>query len=485
MPTGASDDHPERVAFVTGRLAEFALRSVVERLAQERGFEPTVIVLDVSVAALLTPALVARRLVLPSGVDRVVLPGYCEGNLDEVESAVGTRVDLGPKDLRDLPSWFSGETADASSPRPGPDTAPAIEILAEINHAPRLSLDDLLRLATHYHQSGADLIDIGCDPGMPWSGLGETVARLVDLGFRVAIDSFDPGEIAAGAAAGAELILSVHGANLEVARDLDCEVVLIPDEPHDLASLECNMQRLESWDVRFRLDPVLEPIGFGFSASLRRYVDLRQRFPDHAMMMGIGNLTELTDVDSAGVNALLIGFCEELDIGSVLTTEVIPWARSSVREVDVARRLMHHAVTHRVLPKHVDDRLIMLRDPGVHEHGGQVLEELARRIRDPSYRIFAERGEIHVMNRDVYLRGPDAFDLFESLEMRDASHAFYLGYEMAKATIALDLGKQYHQDRALRWGLLTREEDSHLERKRAGRRSSAIRVRDRRGSEGK
>ena len=43
----------------------------------------------------------------------------------------------------------------------------------------------------------------------------------------------------------------------------------------------------------------------------------------------------------------------------------------------------------------------------------------------------------------------------------DAGHAFYLGYEMAKASIALLLGKQYEQDEALRWGFLTKEEDHH------------------------
>ena len=40
----------------------------------------------------------------------------------------------------------------------------------------------------------------------------------------------------------------------------------------------------------------------------------------------------------------------------------------------------------------------------------------------------------------------------------DPSHAFYLGYEMAKAITALTLGKNYTQDQALRWGFATREE---------------------------
>ena len=40
----------------------------------------------------------------------------------------------------------------------------------------------------------------------------------------------------------------------------------------------------------------------------------------------------------------------------------------------------------------------------------------------------------------------------------DPNHAFYLGYEMAKAVTALTLGKDYRQDQALDWGYLTKPE---------------------------
>ena len=103
------------------------------------------------------------------------------------------------------------------------------------------------------------------------------------------------------------------------------------------------------------------------------------------MLMGIGNLTELTDVDSAGVNTLLLGFCQELGIRSVLTTQVINWARTSVRECDVARRLVFHAVTAHTLPKHVEPRLVMLRDPRTHAFGAAELERLAPRSRTPTF----------------------------------------------------------------------------------------------------
>ena len=184
------------------------------------------------------------------------------------------------------------------------------------------------------------------------------------------------------------------------------------------------------------------------------------------MIMGTGNLTELTDVDSAGVNTILIGFCQELSIRSVLTTAVINWARSSVRELDLARRLVHHAVKSHSLPKHVEPRLVMLRDPRVAEFGADNLAELKRRIRDPNWRIFAEEGRIIAMNHEQLLSGPDPFVLFEQMGVTDAAHAFYLGYEMMKAKTALTLSKNYRQDRAMDWGFLTEPEASHVGRRK-------------------
>ena len=103
--------------------------------------------------------------------------------------------------------------------------------------------------------------------------------------------------------------------------------------------------------------------------------------------------------------------------------------------------------------------------PGERPEAEDALKELAQRVTDRNYRIFAERGEIHVLNGSVYLCGTDPFELFAQLAAGDpkidASHAFYLGYEFAKAVTALTLGKNYTQDQALRWGFLTIPETSH------------------------
>jgi dihydropteroate synthase-like protein len=283
-------------------------------------------------------------------------------------------------------------------------------------------------------------------------------------GLRVSIDSFNPREVEAAVSAGAELVLSVNSSNCRLARSWGCEVVAVPDVPATLEGLEQTVATLQEHGVRFRIDPVIEPIGFGFAASLGRYLEVRRRYPQAEMLMGVGNLTELTDVDSAGINVMLLGFCQEIGIRSVLTTEVINWCRSSVRELDLARRLVAYACRHRILPKRLEPNLVILRDPKLREHGDAFLADLAERINDRNFRLFAERGLIHVINDKMHLKGDVALELFKQMariETIDSDHAFYLGYEMAKAITALTLGKNYVQDQSMRWGFLTRAEESH------------------------
>ncbi len=450
---------PEHIHFVTGRLAEHSLKQIVAQLAPIVGFEYSISVLNITVAALMTPEWVARKLQVPPGVSRVLLPGYCEGDLTVVQQACGVAVERGPKDLRELPQFFGRHVPTSYGDYD-------IQILAEINFAPRWKLTDLLAEADRLRADGADLIDVGCDPAQTWSGVGECVKALREHGHRVSIDSFNPAEVEPAVQAGAELVLSVNHTNRQQACGWDCEVVVVPDTPGTLDGLQETIDRLTEHGVRLRIDPVLEPIGFGFAASLERYLTARRTWPEAEMMMGIGNLTELTDADSAPINVLLMGICQELGIRSVLTTQVINWARSSVRECDLARRLVYHAARNRTLPKHVEPRLVMLRDARLLPFGSEALDRLAHEVRDHNYRVFAEGGQLHLISAELHLRGDDPFELLDQLQRTqpknlDAGHAFYLGYELCKAMTALTLGKQYRQDEALDWGFLTRPETSH------------------------
>ncbi len=459
----------EHIHFVTGRLAQHAIEAVVPALAKEVGFNYSIDVLPITVAALMSPDWIAKHIEVPETASRVLIPGYCEGDLQTLEEAVHLPVDVGPRDLRQLPAYFSHE------PVPLDYGKFDLEIIAEINHCPRLTLAEIRSQADALRRDGADWIDVGCEPGHAWTGVADVVRALCDDGHRVSVDSLNPLEIEPAVRAGAELVLSVNSFNREAAVDWGVEVIAIPDDPKTLAGLDETIDFLAQAAVALRIDPILEPIAFGFAQSLGRYLDVRRRYPDAEIMMGTGNLTELTDVDSAGINTLLLGFCQELGIRSILTTQVIPWARSSVRECDLARRLMFHAVNNRVLPKHLEPGLLMLRDQQVHEMPLEQIEQLAAEIRDNNYRVFTADGEIHLIGSRLHLHDADPFCLMEQLRQSgpegglpknlDPGHAFYLGYEMCKALTALTLGKNYQQDEALDWGLATRAEERHYLKK--------------------
>jgi dihydropteroate synthase len=470
---GGGNGGPSRVLFVTGRLAEPALRRVLGEM--ERPFEADVAVMKITVAALMTTPWIARSLEVPAGTDLVLLPGLVEGDTAVLADKFGVRVEKGPKDLREIPRYF-GQAAVAAE-YGGYD----IEILAEINNAPKLSREAIRAAAEYYRESGADVIDLGCTPGLPFPALGEVVRELRGSGFRISVDSFDPGEIRMAVDAGAELVLSVNGTNLDVARELAgrARVVAIPGFGEGLDTLAPTLEALERWGVEYLIDPVIEPIGFGFTASLERYAEIHRRYPDAGLMMGIGNLTELTSADTTGVNAVLMAIAQETGVRAVLTTEVIPWAHGAVREIDIARRLMYYAVRHRTLPKHVDDRLLPVKDPAILEYSEAELRELQAAVTDPNFRIFTDRTTITVFNSEIFVRGTDIQEIFAQLGVDEATHAFYLGRELARARLAITLGKTYRQEGALSWGYLTPPDDrrpTHVKLTQRSRRTAERRA---------
>ena len=433
--------------FVTGKLAADALMPTLEKM--EPDFEYEVAVLNISVAALMDTRWVARNLSDSFGCQKVMIPGSCPGDLSIIEDRIGAAVIRGPKDLKDLPVFFGHERILEGYGEY------QVKILAEIVQAYQMPFEEIMAMADYYQANGADIIDLGCPARGDFPGVELVVAGLKERGFSVSLDTFDPETILRADKAGIDMLLSVNSQNIALASELHCKVVVIPDFGEGLTSLERNAAQLDAWGVPYVMDPILDPISFGFMESLHRFYETRRCHPHAEMLMGLGNLTELTDADSIGINAVMAGIVTELGINYVLSTEVISWARGAVKELDLARKLMYYAHKNRLPPKDIDDSLITVKDPPHESFGEAELRHMHQLVNDKNFRIFTDSTWIYVFNRDIFIRSTDPQEIFNQLEITDPAHAFYLGKELERAALSVKLAKKYTQEEPLRWGYLS------------------------------
>ncbi len=453
----------ERILFLTGHLAEPRLLRTLRSLGATP-FEWRVLDIGVKVAALMTEAIIRRRLPRPVPADRVIVPGRCRADLAKLSAEFGVPIVAGPDEISDLPAFLGrgGVPPDLSRTD--------IRIFAEIVDASDLSVEAILAKADRLKASGADVIDLGCLPDTPFPHLEDSVRALKRAGFQVSVDSADPDELTRGNRAGADFLLSLTGSTLAIAAEGDAVPILVPETPGDLDSLIAAIDAAEARGLKIIADPVLDPIHFGFTASLIRYAELRRRKPEVEILMGTGNLTELTDADSAGVTAVLLGIASELGIRNILAVQVSPHTRRTIEEHDAARRLMFAAREDQSLPKGYGNRLLSLHDKKPFPVAPEEIAALAAEVRDANFRIEAASDGIHVYNRDGHHTGRDALSLFPKLGVEsDGAHAFYLGTELAKAETAFSLGKRYVQDEPLDWGVAAdRPEEDRTRLAKAG-----------------
>lgn len=466
--------------FITGKLAYGSLSRILENLEGEPGYR--ILMLNISVAALMDTRFIAKHLLrdgLNADIDtekiEIIIPGRCRGELGLIEAAcrelglTDFTVVRGPVDLRDIPEFlgFGHNKVELSTlPR---DT----KVIAEIADAPLLSVEEILGRARYYLAGGADIIDIGCLPGENFSHLEEAVRVLKTEGIKVSIDSLDAKEITRAVRSGAEMILSINSSNLE-ALDAQyakgstggpdggqCIPVVIPDMDRSIDSLLRNIEAVEHRGCdNYIIDPILDPIGFGFRESLERFIEIEKRIPGRKKLMGVGNIIELTDGDSTGLNALLAGFIVESGIEYVLTTEASNRTWGSVRELDLSLRMITYAVREKVLPKGIAEDLLTVKQE-VEYFSEEEIRSFHEGVRDTNFRIFIDGNRIHLFNRDIYLTGEDPDEIFSRLpDLKDTSHAFYLGRELEKARTSLLLKKRYRQDDPQEWGYL----NDHAER---------------------
>tara|TARA_Y100000590_G_scaffold146519_2_gene168354 strand:+ start:4607 stop:5995 length:1389 start_codon:yes stop_codon:yes gene_type:complete len=442
----------EKILFITGKLAERSLKRVIDEMGK-LPFEYEIRNLSISVASLLTTQMIERRIGDVSNFDKVIIPGRARGDISALSKKLKVDFVRGPEELKDLPNLFGKESFkhDLSQYE--------VSIFAEITDAPNMSLEQIVNQANFYRDNGADVIDIGCLPNIKFEHLEEVVQELKRLDFFVSVDSHNDKELIRGGKAGADYILSIKSDNFKILDQVDSYPILIPldgklDELYKIID-KCIEQKRT-----FIADSILDPINFGFTKSILRYAELREKYPDIHIMMGSGNLTELSHADTTGLTLLLMGITSELKINHILTTQVSDHCKTVIKETDIARRILHASSVSNMTPKHISNNLLTTHEDKPFKFSYDEVIELSKDIKDPSYRIMVTDEGIHVFNRDGFETAKDPFDFFKNLNVEnDSGHAFYLGVELARAQIAYQLGKFYSQDEELSWGCLVEKED--------------------------
>ncbi len=475
---------------VTGRLAEPEVR----RAAAELGADVAVVPVDV--AQFITVSMAAEAIKSRAGnYPVVILPGLVRFDAGEVEKLVKIPCFKGPRYASDLvetvkrnirlsqsePADFLlerhgkarlMEAVSKADNRPadfkigclkiGPGFLPCI--IAEIVDAPLLTKEQALERAQYYLDSGADIIDVGAIAGEDNSPkLAELVSFLKQkLSVPISIDSLNPKEINAGIGAGAELVLSLYSDNMgEVEVKPGVAYVVIPDSK----PLGENLRDAEKLGFKNLLaDPILSP-PLKTAGSLLHYTTLRATDAKRPMMMGVGNVVELIDADSTGVNGLLAAMAVELDISLLLTTENSSKTRGSVRELKRALEMCFLARSLGAQPKDLGFDLLMAKGKGLGESvdvrgvKATTASPSPAFTMDPKgpFTIFLDfkRGKImaaHSGSRgyDTVVEGDDAEAVSKKIIteglVSSLEHAAYLGRELEKAELFLKLRKGYVQD---------------------------------------
>ena len=483
----------------------------------------------------MTPESAAEALghVSRSDYDLILLPGIVRGDVTPVEEATGVPSFKGPTNADDLPlvlrllgevqlsktesasglikeyrseralselgeaerGWretleSEGGMVIGSGGRELPIGAPfPMRVIAEIVNAPALQPESVRARARYYEAEGADIIDIGMLAG---ESDPEAVGELVEavrstVGLPVSIDTLDPREIEAAVDAGADLILSVDRGNMEEVAPAvaGTPVVVLPSDmsrgflpkgaEERVALLRENIEAARELGIeRIIADPVLEPaIKPGLLESLRAYQLFRRQDPATPVLYGLGNVTELIDVDSPGVNGLLAALASEVGANLLFIPEYSAKARGSVRETAQAARMMFLAERRERPPKDLGIDLLLLKEKRRSETPHDASAEAGARVLDArgeagleldslgwfEIRVDRDGGRVVAIHHGgdgvspTVVRGRDAREIYQTI-IREGlvgkhDHAAYLGKELTKAELALLLGRSYRQDEPL------------------------------------
>jgi dihydropteroate synthase-like protein len=448
------------------------------------GFDAEVVATG-EIASFLTPGKL-RELIQNGDYDLVIVSGMVTASFQPVEEETGIPVYLGPRHAADLAKVLSSlDTLPLSRSVPADEFLAAerreeafrklgeleqgasydyvirgvriggtsrIKVLAEIMDA-HLH-EDLKEKVQQAFRSGADIVDLGFGFDATSDDVTRCFTLVAEESGPLAIDTQDPALIAAGLFR-ADLVLSLHDGNLpaigKAVADAGAAAVVVPYQQ----TLEENLQQAEQAGITCLIaDPLLQPVGSGLVRSLAA-------FPEHfryPLFFGAGNVVELLDADSPGLNALLAGIAKEIGASLIFTSEHSDKTKGSVREMRTATEMMALAID-RPYPKDLGIDLLILkekrrrREPPLSYNSlthASLPEEDLRYDPKGNFRIGVEDDQIVAVINGRAVQGRTWMGVFEEiLKNGDVSlldHAAYLGKELYKAELAIRFGRSFEQD---------------------------------------
>jgi dihydropteroate synthase-like protein len=508
-----------KIMLATGRKAAEMVKDAV-KATNVPDITCAVLTQDLNIAAFTTPRSLRKALEKDEETarqeththDLILVSGFCTADFSALEQELRTPIRLGPRHAYDL-----GEALQSVSPREFSPRTPAdlflearrrenamqqlealerrateifslkdvkigggarMKVCAELVDATLMTEQQILRLTAHYLGSGADILDIGVHIGATPEEVRSAVRTVSGFAANVplSIDTLDPALIQSGIEAGVDMVLSLNKGNIpevgEALADHDTAAVIIPDAEGGLESLEANLRMAAEHGItRLIADPILNAIGYGIAESLDNYYQFRLKDPRTPLFFGVGNVTELTDADSVGINATLAGIASELDAAMLFTPECSDKAHGSVHELRVAAEMMLLATARRSAPKDLGIDLLVLKEkrrkPIARLPEGErvIAEKAATWQLDPKgfFRIgiyeFEENGTWEQVICAEHspsgrlLIGTSAQAIMDTILRLDLvslpGHVAYLSRELAKAELALKLERSYEQDEEL------------------------------------
>ncbi len=515
-----------KILLVTSLLAE----PIVKRYTKNSPMKPSVVTLPFPVAALMTTRYISSKLkdMTIKEFDIVLLPGLIKGDVSDIAKKIGLPVFKGPRHAADIPLVLEMiKKINLSTEIPACDiireelnnkalkTLRDVEknkekllknkgnmligdlavgkdfparIVAEIVDAPKMTNDEIRQKAVYYVNSGADIIDIGMMAGLNQPNDASRAIKVVkkEIDIPVSIDSMNSKEIEAAISAGADLIVSLDANNMEEISKFGAHIpaVVIPTDFHKglfprrtserVNLLEKNLAKAKEYGfTKLIADPILDPlINPGTTESIVATHQFRQKDKQTPIFWGVGNVTELVDADSPGINAFLSGVAAELNVNFLLTTEVSDKSRGSVMELSRASEMMFLAKYRESVPKELGKDLLIFKEEKIKNdqinniimNNVEIIESNDNNKHQTDtkgcFKILVDREKRDIlllyfnrsnMNKpDFIIRGKNTKDIYKTAVNKGivstTEHAAYLGSEIEKASIALKIGRSYIQD---------------------------------------